>query len=355
MKKKNIVLIFALIVIIAICMIIGWYFISISAVNKNDENENNVNIEMGTGTSKIAQQLKDAGVIRSSVAFKIYVKLNKINSIQAGEYKISKNMNVKEITELLQTGKVAKEGQISITFLEGKNMRWIATKIAEETNNTEDEVYELLEYINSLISKYWFITDDIKNKDIYYSLEGYLYPDTYQFESKDIKVSEIFEVLLNQMENKLENYKEEIENSKYSIHELLTVASIIENEAIYDKDRKNVGSVIYNRLNSNMAIQSDVTTYYAFKIDMGSRDLYASEINTYNQYNTRGPNMEGKLPVGPISTVSLSSIEAAIEPSTTSYLYFVADKNGNVYFTRTYSEHTNKVNELKNSGLWIEF
>ena len=88
---------------------------------------------------------------------------------------------------------------------------------------------------------------------------------------------------------------------------------------------------------------------------MGTRDLYSSEINKYNPYNTRGPNMTGKLPVGPISMVSIASIEAAINPNENNYIYFVADKNGTVYFTRTYDEHLEKVNELKDSGLWIQF
>ena len=157
------------------------------------------------------------------------------------------------------------------------------------------------------------------------------------------------------MDKKLSTYKENIEKSKYSIHKILSTAAIIENEAVFDKDRKDIAGVIYNRLKENMAIQSDVTTYYAFKIEMGTRDLYSSEINKYNPYNTRGPNMTGKLPVGPISMVSIASIEAAINPNENNYIYFVADKNGKVYFTRTYDEHLEKVNELKDSGLWIQF
>ena len=237
-------------------------------------------------------------------------------------------------------------------------MRWVAKKIAESTNNTEDDVYNLLkdeEYIDTLIEKYWFLTDEIKNSDIYYPLEGYLFPDTYQFASKNVTTKEIFETLLNQMDKKLSTYKTEIENSEYTIHELLSAASIIENEAVFDKDRKDVSSVIYNRLKANMPIQSDVTTYYALKIDMGTRDLYSTDLNTYNPYNTRGPKMNGKLPIGPISMVGTSSIEAAIEPNQTTYLYFVADKDGNIYFTKTYQEHQAKVSELKAKGEWIQF
>ena len=104
-----------------------------------------------------------------------------------------------------------------------------------------------------------------------------------------------------------------------------------------------------------MKIGSDVTTYYAIKVDIGERDLYKSELNTYNPYNTRGPKMEGKIPIGPISNVSMSSLEAAMAPNTTEYLYFVADKNGKVYFTKTNNAHEDKIEELKNDGLWYEF
>ncbi len=119
--------------------------------------------------------------------------------------------------------------------------------------------------------------------------------------------------------------------------------------------RKDVSSVIYNRLDKNMAIQRDVTTYYAYKVDMGERDLYQKEINTYNPYNTRGPNMEGKLPIGPISSVGKNSIEAALKPSDTDYIFFVADKNGKLYFTETLVEHNNIVNKLRAEGLWLEY
>lgn len=355
--KKILIIVFG-VIILSIIGVLIWYNVGIGAVDKKEDKLMVVEIDMGSGTAKIGKQLKNEGLIRSTTIFKIYVKLNNVKNFQAGSYKLSKNMNLKEITDILQTGKIGNKDEITITFVEGKNIRWVAKKIAEETNNTESDVYNLIqneEYINSLINKYWFMTDEIKNSNIYYPLEGYLFPDTYQFENKDVSVEKIFETLLNQMEKKLNQYKDDIQNSDYTVHQLLTIASIIENEAVFDKDRKDVASVIYNRLNKNMAIGSDVTTYYAFKIEMGSRDLRTSELNTENPYNTRGPNMEGKLPIGPISMTGSSSIQAAIDPNETSYLYFVADKNGNVYFTRTYDEHLKKVSDLKNSGLWIEF
>ncbi len=354
MKKIKIIAIVVLIIVLAILL---GYKLMFTKVSSSDE-EIEIAIPLGTGTNGIANILKENNIIRSKLGFKIYTKLNKVSNFQAGTYYLKQNMSLKEISEMLKSGIMYDQNEIKITYLEGKNMRWLAKKISEVTNNTEDEVFEVLSrenYIDSLIEKYWFITDDIKDKDIYYPLEGYLFPDTYALKNKDVKVEEIFEKMLDKMGKVLEEYKDEIEKSKYNVHELLTIASIVETESVNKEDRKGVAGVIYNRLNRNMAIQSDVTTYYAFKIDMGERDLYQREIDTYNKYNTRGPNMEGKLPVGPISSVSKLSIEAAIEPKDTDYLFFVADKNGKVYFSKTNTEHNQIISELKSRGLWYEY
>lgn len=354
--KKIIICVVAIILLIIIIGLI-WYVDSISKVSRKDD-EIEVTIPLGSGTNKIAEILKENKLIKSKMAFKLYVKLNKVTNFQAGKYYLKQNMNVKEITQMLQTGIMHDPNQLSITYIEGKNMRWLAKKIEETTNNSQESVMQVLEdenYINSLIDKYWFLTDEIKQDEIYYPLEGYLFPDTYAIKNKDVTVEEIFEKMLDKMEDVLEEYKSEIEKSKYSVHQILTIASIIETESMNSEGRKDVSSAIYNRLNRGMAIQSDVTTYYAVKVDMGERDLYQKELDTYNAYNTRGPNMEGKLPIGPVSSVSKSSIEAALEPNNTDYIFFVADKNGKLYFTKTASEHNRIISELKEEGLWFEY
>ena len=354
-KKKTVVIIGIILLIIG--SVIIWYTTSIKSVNRNDE-KIEVLIPMGTGTSGIADILKDNKLIKSKTAFKIYVKLNKVTDFQAGTYYLKQNMNLKEITNMLKTGIVEDPNQITITYLEGKNIRWLASKIAEITNNTEEDLYNALsneEYLDLLIDKYWFLSEDIKDKEIYYSLEGYLFPDTYALENKDVNVQDIIEKMLDRMQEVLEDYKDLIEEKGYKVHKILTVASIIEMESMSDEGRKDVSSVIYNRLAKNMAIQSDVTTYYAAKVDVGERDLYQKELDENNPYNTRGPEMEGKLPIGPISSVSKNSIDAALNPNDTDYIFFVADKNGKLYFTKTVEEHNSIVNKLKDEGLWYEY
>ena len=157
------------------------------------------------------------------------------------------------------------------------------------------------------------------------------------------------------MDTVLTPYKDEIKKSDYSVHEILSLASVVELEAKNEEDRAGVAAVFINRLNKKMALQSDVTTYYALKIDMSERDLTANELATKNPYNTRSTTMNGKIPVGPICMVSESSIKAILEHDDTDNLFFVADKNGKVYFSKTNAEHEKKINELKDSGLWFTY
>lgn len=358
---KKAIIIVSLIIILVIAIALGGaillYNNSLKAVSNNSEK---VVVEIGKGmvASQIADTLESKELIKSALTFRIYTKLNKVSGMQAGTYKLDKNMSVEEIVKALQKGSDYYPDSLDITFLEGKNMRWIAKTIAEKTNNTENDVYSKLEdkqYIKSLIQKYWFLTDEIEDENIYYPLEGYLFPDTYNFASKDVTVEQIFKVMLDQMESKLEKYKSQIESAGISVHKLLTVASITELEAAKPEDRSGVAGVIYNRLRSNMAIGSDVTTYYAIKVDMSERDLYQSELDRYNPYNTRGPRMQGKLPIGPIGAVGIESIEAAYSPEQNDYLYFVADKNGKVYFAKDIQGHEENIERLKRQGLWFTY
>lgn len=331
-----------------------WYNLQKKAVQKENGQVIKIEIQEGSGTSLIAKSLEEKNIIKSATAMKIYAKLNKVNNLQAGKYELNNSEDLSTIISHIQNGEVINE-EVKITFVEGKNMRSIAKVIAKNTNNTEEDVFNLLEddaYIDSLIDKYWFLSEEIKNDDIYYPLEGYLLPDTYIFENEDVSVKTIFNIMLNHMENFLTQNKNKI---KSDIHEILTLASITELEGVSDSDRQEIVGVLVNRINKNMSLGSDVTAYYAFKVDMGERDLYAKELKKENPYNTRGPNMNGKLPVGPICNPSREAILATLNYKETDNLYFVADKNKKVYFTKTNEEHLKKISELKSKGLWFEY
>ena len=354
---KIIFILLLLIIIIGGISIFAWYELSLKPVEAGNSQSIIIDIVPGQGTEGIASALKENNLIKDDLVFKIYCKLNEVNNMQAGTYDLNKNMSVEEIVNKLQAGDVVIK-EINVTFPEGKNMRDIAKIISENTNNSYEDVmnvFESKEYAKGLIENYWFLTDEILDDSIYYPLEGYLYPDTYTFESVDVSIDDIIKIMLNQTDKVLSEYQIEIKSKGYTVHQFLSLASVVENEGISTEDRKGIARVFLNRIERGMALQSDVTTYYAFKVNMGDRDLTQSELNTANPYNTRGPNMEGKIPVGPISNVSESAMEATLNPSDSDALFFVADKNGKVYFSNTNAEHEQIINELKSQGLWYTY
>ena len=197
---------------------------------------------------------------------------------------------------------------------------------------------------------YWFLTDEIYNSEIYYPLEGYLYPDTYHFEKSELNIDDIVRKILDNTEAKLEPYKEQLQSGTYTTHQILTLASIVELEAVSDSDRATVAGVLYNRLNDNWSLGCDATTYYAAKKSM-TESLTQSDLTACNGYNTRCTSMTG-LPVGPIDNPSISSIEAALNPTESDYYYFVADTDKKVYFTKNATEHDRIIAQLRDEGKW---
>ena len=353
-KKFKIILVLVAILLIGIATLLGTYCYFKSPVS-NDKKEVSIVIENGSTISDIATLLKKEGLIKNENFFKLYVKLKKVSNVYAAKYYFSPSMNLDEIINTLNEGGY-NENEISITFKEGINMRGIAKLIKENTSNSEDDVYKTLKdekYLNSIIEKYWFLTDDIKNSKIYYSLEGYLFPDTYRFNSKDVTVEEIFNKMLDQMEKELNKYKKQIENSKYSVHKLITLASITQSEGYNEDDFKNIASVFYNRLKTGMALGSCITSYYGVKKDM-TDELLQKDIDASNPYNTRGNNPVS-FPVGPISMPGAKALDATLDPIETSYYFFVSDKNNKLYFTKTLNEHERMITKLQNEGLWLEW
>lgn len=339
-------LILVVIVSVSLCLLFNYYSSKVGGSKENIE----VIIENGTTSERIGQILETNGLIKSATFFKIYLKLFNINNLKAGKYELNKEMDLKEIIDIIKDGNNFSEEEISLTFQEGINMRKIASIIANNTNNTEDDVYKLLKdenYLRGLINEYWFITDEILNNKIYYSLEGYLFPDTYRFNNKDVSVEEIFNKLLKKMDSVLSPLKEKIEKSEFTPHEILTLASIAELEVRNKEDyREKVVSVFVNRLHKNMSLGSDVTTRYSIKLDE-KRALKKSEYDQVNAYNTRSSTMAGKLPAGPIAMISESSILAAINYQDTNYLYFIANINtGETFFFSKSSDFEKKKSEL---------
>ena len=355
MKKKLIIIIGVSMVYIILLVVL--YFYGLTAVSK-DTNTIEFTISSGEGKTDIVDHLEEEGLIKSKIAAYIYVAFHRNLNLQAGDYELSPSMSLEEILDKFHEGDIIEEeNTFELTFVEGRRLVRYAEDIAKATNTTSEEVLEVLsdsKYLNELIEEYWFLSDDILNSEIYYPLEGYLFASTYEF-YQGSSIKDIIKRMLDGMDAILSDYQDEIEASSYSIHEILTLASIVEVEGSTSDDRAGVAGVFYNRLQSGMSLGSDATTYYAARVEFSDRDLYISEINDVNAYNTRPAAMAGKLPVGPICSPSEESIAAVLNPEKHDYYFFVADKNGKTYFTRTNAEHKAVISELQASGLWYEY
>lgn len=323
------------------------------AVDSNNTKTIDVEIKSGTSTKQIGSILKEKDLIKSKLAFTAYVKLHNVNDLKAGNYRLNKSMSLPKIIETLRKGSNYNPNLVVLTFKEGETIKHYAKEIENKTNNSYDDIINTFNdetYLKELIAKYWFLTDDILDSDIYYPLEGYLAPDTYHYENKDVTVKEIINKVLDEEEKKLEPFKASLQ--KKNIHEVLTMASIVELEGTNTENRKMIVGVFNNRLSSGYNLGSDVTSYYGIQQDM-TRDLTSQEFSKTNPYNTRSNTMIGKLPIGPICTPSTSSIEASLNPTDNNYLFFVADKNGKIYYSRTNAEHDAQVAAIKKKGDWI--
>ena len=328
------------------------YLFLASPVNKDDHEKIEVDVPSGTGVSGIAKILKDNDLIRNEFVFMITVKSKGNLYLQASTYQFSRDMSMEDIIEALSSGSNYNPDAISITFKEGERITDFAEDVAAATNHSETEFLNAINdatFLSNLMDKYWFLTDSILQDGIYYPLEGYLAPDTYQFENKDVSISTIVEAMLDEMEKELEPYRSKIQDN---VHYYMTMASMLELEGTNTENRKMIAGIFENRLATNMNLGSDVTTYYALQYPMTS-DLTTDQFATVNPYNTRASNMAGQMPIGPICNPTLSSLEASIEPTDSTYLYFVADKNGNIYYSNTLAEHEARVQEIKDAGDWI--
>ena len=351
-RRPKPLLIFLVIMGSLLILLAAVYLFLASPVYKNSHEKIEIVVPSGTGVTGIAKILKENNLIRSEVLFTITVKSKGNLYLQASTYLFRQDMSMEDIISELISGSKYNPDVITITFKEGMRITDYAKDIAKATNHSETEVLNTLNdrnFLDNLRQKYWFLTDSIFQDGIYYPLEGYLAPDTYQFDDRDVSISTIVETMLNEMEKELEPYRSQIQDN---VHYYMTMASLVELEGTNTDNRKMIAGIFENRIAANMNLGSDVTTYYALQYPMTS-DLTTAQFATINPYNTRASNMRGQMPIGPICNPSLSSLKASIEPTDSNYLYFVADKNGNIFYTSTLSEHEAMVQEIKDKGDWI--
>ena len=326
------------------------------------DSKDSTNIVLSVGKndtySTLGSVLYEKGLIKSEFIYKVYIKLFlKESHLEVGEYNLNKTMNLEQIMNELKKGNNYNPETIRITFKEGLNARQIAREISKNTKNKYNDVIKVLEdreFAQKMIKDYWFLDDSILNNKIYYPLEGYLFPDTYEFLNKDVTTETIIRTLLNEFGEKIKPYKNKIEQSDLKLNEIVILASIAEVESLPGSNRKKVVGVFVNRINNNISLGSDMTAYYAYKLDDIKNGLTLEQFaNCSNPYNTRCTSKMG-LPVGPISNPGIDSIVGAIEYENKGYLYFVADCNGKTYFMNNYTEFESTIRNLINQGLWCE-
>lgn len=337
---------------IAVIGIFGTLYIksALKPVDPDSEKQIQVEIPMGSGISSISKILEEHGIIKNATVFKYYAKFKNQSNFQAGNYTMTPSMTLDEILESLKTGKVYREPVFKITIPEGMTLEQIGNIIEKRTDYTKEQFMERVnneEFINGVMAAYPdLLTDEIFNENIRYPLEGYLFPATYSFYEKDVSLDDIILPMIEKTNSVINEYKPLIAEKKMTVHTLLTFASLLEEEATAKSDRETIASVFYNRLEAGMPLQTDPSVLYALG-EHKDRVLY-EDLKVKNPYNTY---VNPGLPPGPIANAGIVSIEAALNPTDTEYLYFLADKEGNNHFAKTYEEHLkNKSKYINNSG-----
>jgi len=312
---KKIITVVLLLVIIIICGIL-WWENGMSPVNFANKESIVFVVQKGSGLKEIAGKLEEAKLIKNRIIFFLYARLGKYEGkIQAGDFRLSPSMNVKEIAGNLTHGTL----DIWVTVTEGRR----ATEIAE-------------------ILKEKIPTYNFSWKNILVSNEGYLFPDTYLI-PKDTNI----EMVISQMRNNFEQKYSEVNtsNSKLTKTQIIILASLIEREAITNAEKPIIAGILLNRLNAGMALQVDATIQYAKGQNAVNKKWwepvtvqeYKSVISPYNTYLQPG------LPPGPISNPGLEALRAAANPTDTDYLYYMHGKNGQIRYAKTLQEHNENI------------
>ncbi|MDL2211612.1 endolytic transglycosylase MltG [Erysipelotrichaceae bacterium OttesenSCG-928-M19] len=348
--KKRLVLISILVVLLVIFGAVNYFSFP---VNSNTKSAVAFSVAENETTDEILNNLQKEDLIKSKTFAKVYIRLSGKSDFKAGIFELSQNQSLFDIIEQLNT--VSTATNQNITFLEGYRIIDFAKVAEEKLEIKQDDFLKLCndqDFIKELQGKYELLKIYEFNDQEIYKLEGLLAPDTYNV-SNSTTARSLIEVLVAQSNKKYLENKALFDKSKLSINEVYTLASMAEAEAKTYDDRVLVASIFMNRIKKGVALGSDVTTYYGLQIDMASRDLTAAELAEQNGYNTRA-DMNG-LPVGPINAPSNDSILAALNYTSTNYLYFVSDKNGKIYATKTYAGHNRMIDKLKEDGLWFEY
>lgn len=309
-----------------------------------------VEIPIGSTADDISRILADAGLVSQRDIFNYYLKWTNDTELQAGYYEFSKAMDADQLIEVLQKGgePIFVDADTNITVIEGTTLADIAKVVGEQTAISEEEFLETVdspEFIESLQKQFPSLFESMPELDtMEHPLEGYLFPATYEYFA-GMSATELITEMVKASNATYQRLVDDMPNTYLTYHQILTLASIIENEAITEEDRGLVSGVFYNRMAIDMPIQSDVTVLYA----LGEHKEFVTydDIETESPYNTY---TNTGLPPGPVSNAALTAITAAIYPTWNEYYYFVADiDTQEIYYSATLEEHELLVEEHVNA------
>jgi len=316
-KKKRfytlIVSIASFILFIFLSALGGYFFVRhqiFSPVAKQAESQTFI-VEKGNGLKIIARKLEKAGLIRNDIWFLSYATYRGWSSkMQAGEYNLNPSLNISQIAQKIASGDIIIR-EIKVTILEGLTLKQIDEQLAQTGLIEPGEISQYIE------------------------LEGFLFPDTYNFNTKD-KADDIIQKMKDNFNLKVdEGLRVEIERQGKTLKEIITMASIIEKEVPTYYDKRLVSGIFWKRLGINYPLQSCATLAYILGVNKWRYSVADTKIDSpYNTYKNAG------LPPGPINHPGIWSIKAAIWPQHSDFFFFLSSRDGKTIFSRTFEEHT---------------
>ncbi len=283
-------------------------------------------VESGESVQSVAERLKDNELVPSSWAFYKYVKrMSKDKEIEAGRFVLQKSFTIPEIVDALTRSLKDEE---AITIIEGLTIAQIDDYLAEK-KVLADGAFEACAQLCS------FDFPFLASRPQGASLEGYLFPDTYFVDPQNTSAEMLITRMLSNFQNRTSGL---FDTSERTIHEIITMASIVEREENSNAERPNVAHILWKRFDSGVALGADATVRYA--LNKWTEPLYTSDLESNSPYNTR--KFRG-LPPGPIGNPGLASIKAALAPEENPYWYYLHDSEGKIHYGKTLEEHnTNK-------------
>lgn len=345
-KKLCIILIAAVVIVILAAAALIAYNSGLGPADAENDEPVTVNIPSGSGAVSIIEILDENGLVKNKTMAKIHVRIGGYDSLQANTYIFSKDMSLKEILNAINTGDFNYLSKNLITIIECSTIPQAAEAITEKLPYSKEEILAVWndrEYLESLIDKYWFLTDEILADGIMYPLEGYIYPETYIITDENASIEDVTDIILSMTDEKLSERKEDIEKSGRTVHQFLSLTSVVESESLFEKDRPIIAGVFINRLENGMPLQSDITVLYALqekRVNVTYSDLEVD--SKYNTYKYTG------LPIGPVCAVSAPAMDDTISYEKSDYLFFFAKEDGTVIYSKTLAEHEKAVEE----NLW---